>query len=147
MMTGKIEYYSIISETTAELTIKRSKFIAHASPTSATQSADKYIAAISKQFQDAKHNCFAYKIGTGDAASFRFSDAGEPSGTAGRPILRAIENRNLTNVVVVVSRYFGGIKLGAGGLSRAYHSAALTVLDKANIIEYHPRIIFSLKFP
>jgi len=83
----------------------------------------------------------------GDQALFRFSDDGEPSGTAGRPILQAIETKDLTNIALVVSRYFGGTKLGTGGLIRAYNSAALEALNKAKIVAKYPQIILRLKFP
>ncbi len=146
MESGK-EYYSITTKVFAELTIKGSKFISHAAPADKRDMAEKYIDEISNHFHDATHNCFAYKIGAGDAAIFRFSDAGEPSGTAGRPILQAIEHKDLTNVVAAVTRYFGGTKLGTGGLIRAYHSAALAALEKAQIIKHHPETILSLKFP
>jgi len=111
------------------------------------EGAEKYIDAISSKFKDATHNCFAYKIGNGDQAVFRFSDDGEPSGTAGRPILQAIETKDLTNLALVVTRYFGGTKLGTGGLIRAYNSVALKALNNVKVISKYPQIIMRLKFP
>ena len=109
------EFKTIMAEVSGEIVIKGSRFIAHATPVSAQSAAAEFIASISQRFHDATHNCFAWKIGLSDAAVFRFSDAGEPSGTAGRPILQAAETRDLTNLAVVVTRYFGGTKLGTGG--------------------------------
>ncbi|MFQ5824666.1 MAG: IMPACT family protein [bacterium] len=145
-MTSKEGFCSIKAEAVAELTVKDSKFIAHAAPSANQEKAEKYVTVITNKFQDATHNCYAYKIGVGDRCIFRFNDAGEPSGTAGRPILQAIERKKLTHVVVVVARYFGGTKLGTGGLMRAYKSAALAALDKAMIVKYYPQIALRLKF-
>lgn len=128
------------------MTVKGSKFIAHATPAADKEIAETFIAEIAEQFRDATHNCFAYKIGVGDAATFHFSDAGEPSGTAGRPILQAIDTKKLTNVAVVVTRYFGGTKLGTGGLVRAYHSAALAALNEAAVVPHFPQIQLRLSF-
>ena len=139
-------YFSIETEVVAEIVVKASKFIARGAPVSEQSEADNYVKTIAKRFHDATHNCFAYKIGTGDNAVFRFSDAGEPSGTAGRPILQAIESKDLTNVVVIVTRYFGGTKLGTGGLIRAYSGAALAALNKAKIITSYPNTTLRLQF-
>ncbi len=141
------KYFSIESEVSAGLVVKGSKFITNAAPVAEKEEAEKYISTISARFKEATHNCFAYKTGMGDQAIFRFSDDGEPSGTAGRPILQAIETKDLTNIALVVSRYFGGTKLGTGGLIRAYNSAALEALNKAKIVAKYPQIILRLKFP
>jgi len=141
------KYFFIVSEVSAGLVVKGSKFIANAAPVAEKEEAEKYIATISARFKNATHNCFAYKTGIADQALFRFSDDGEPSGTAGRPILQAIETKDLTNLALVVSRYFGGTKLGTGGLIRAYNSAALEALNKAKIVAKYPQIILRLKFP
>ncbi len=141
------KYFSIESEVSAGLVAKGSKFIANAAPVAEKEEAEKYISTISARFKEATHNCFAYKTGIADQALFRFSDDGEPSGTAGRPILQAIETKDLTNIALVVSRYFGGTKLGTGGLIRAYNSAALEALNKAKIVAKYPQIILRLKFP
>ncbi|MFQ5675934.1 MAG: YigZ family protein [bacterium] len=146
-MSASESFLTIKSEVVAEEGVKGSKFIAHASPVSTREDAEDYLKRISDRFMDATHNCFAYKIGTGDRAIIRFSDAGEPSGTAGRPILQAIETKELANIVVVVARYFGGTKLGTGGLIRAYRSCALAALSKATTVEYYPQVILRLLFP
>lgn len=140
------EFKTIMAEVSGEIVIKGSRFIAHATPVSAQSAAAEFIASISQRFHDATHNCFAWKIGLSDAAVFRFSDAGEPSGTAGRPILQAAETRDLTDLAVVVTRYFGGTKLGTGGLIRAYSAATLAALEQAEIIISYPQITVTLKF-
>lgn len=113
-----------------ELIIKKSRFLAHVAPVSSPEEADEVIAAIKKQYWDARHNCSAQVTGLrGDRA--RSSDDGEPSGTAGMPMLEVLRRRELTDVVAVVTRYFGGVKLGAGGLVRAYSSAVSEALDLA----------------
>ncbi|WP_223585549.1 YigZ family protein [Microbacterium sp. OVT16B] len=114
-----------------ELVIKKSRFIAHVEPVSSVPEADAVIAGIRKRFWDARHNCSAMITGLlGDQA--RSSDDGEPSGTAGIPMLEVLRRRDLTDVVAVVTRYFGGVKLGAGGLVRAYSTAVSEALDLAS---------------
>lgn len=103
--------------------IKKSRFIAHAAPVSNAEAALSFFASVADP--QATHNCWAYKTADG----YRFNDDGEPGGTAGRPILQAIEGKNLNNVAVLVIRYFGGTKLGTGGLVRAYGGCAAKCLD------------------
>ncbi|RMD93332.1 MAG: YigZ family protein [Calditrichaeota bacterium] len=141
------EFLTIQSKVEARLTVKRSRFIASAAPVEHPEMAKNFIQEISSQYADATHNCFAYKLGVGDQAIFKISDAGEPSGTAGRPILQAIESKNLTNIAVVVTRYFGGIKLGIGGLIQAYSAAAMAVLNRAKIVKYYPKTLLKLIYP
>lgn len=108
--------------------IKGSRFIADAIPVSSPEAADRQLGVIRKTYHDATHHCFAYRLGlTGDP--YRSSDDGEPSGSAGAPILRQIESSGLSDVLIVVTRYFGGTKLGTGGLIRAYGNAAEAVLN------------------
>lgn len=108
-----------------ELSVKKSRFLAQALP---VESPDQAMAALAELSEtSASHNCFAYRVGD----QYRFSDDGEPGGTAGRPILAAIEGRGMDRVLVVVTRWFGGIKLGAGGLVRAYGGAAAECLRTA----------------
>ena len=109
----------------AMLEVKKSRHLARAEPVDSPQAALAFIERVS--VPDATHNCWAYRIG----AAYRFSDDGEPSGTAGKPILAAIDGQGLDGVAVVVTRWFGGIKLGAGGLVRAYGSAAAEALRTA----------------
>ncbi|WP_417511023.1 IMPACT family protein [Microbacterium sp.] len=117
-----------------ELVIKKSRFITHVAPVSLPEEADAVIAAVKKRAWDARHNCSAQVTGAlGERA--RSSDDGEPSGTAGVPMLEVLKRRELTDVVAVVTRYFGGIKLGAGGLVRAYSSAVSEALDLATLVD------------
>lgn len=117
-----------------EIVIKKSRFIAHVAPVSSPEEADAVIAAVRRRAWDARHNCSAQVTGPwGDRA--RSSDDGEPSGTAGVPMLEVIKRRELTDLVAVVTRYFGGVKLGAGGLGRAYSSAVSEALDHAALVD------------
>jgi uncharacterized YigZ family protein len=108
----------------AEVRERASRFLAFAFPASDAEQAAGQVARLKKQYHDATHVAFAWKIGSGDSAVARFSDAGEPSGTAGKPIASAIESAGVGDVAVAVVRYFGGTKLGTGGLARAYREAA-----------------------
>lgn len=108
----------------AEIRERASRFLAFAFPASDTEQAAGEVARLKKQYHDATHVAFAWKIGSGDSAVARSSDAGEPSGTAGKPIAAAIESAGIGDVAVAVVRYFGGTKLGTGGLARAYREAA-----------------------
>ena len=115
----------------AEFEIKKSKFISHTKNIESEESAREFITQIKKKYFDATHNCSAWIIGDKQKSN----DDGEPGGTAGNPILESIKKNNLTNICVVVTRYFGGIKLGAGGLIRAYSHAASLAISAAKIIE------------
>jgi uncharacterized YigZ family protein len=108
----------------AEIRERASRFLAFAFPASDAEKAAGEVARLKRQYHDATHVAFAWKIGSGDSAVARFSDAGEPSGTAGKPIAAAIESAGVGDVAVAVVRYFGGTKLGTGGLARAYREAA-----------------------
>ncbi len=131
---NSISYKTIRNSATAGLKVKGSKFIVHARHVETPGQAEKVIEEISKQYHDATHNCFAYRVGCPADVCTRQSDDGEPSGTAGRPILNVILGRRLFNVVVVVTRYFGGTKLGTGGLVRAYTDSTNLALQEATII-------------
>ena len=123
---------AIPTELTEE--IKKSRFIVNAAPVTSADQAAQFIDTISDP--NATHNCWAWKIGQ----QYRFNDDGEPTSTAGRPILSAIEGQDCDQVVVVVTRYFGGIKLGTGGLIRAYGGSASHCLQQATLIELIARI-------
>ncbi|MEM9599068.1 MAG: YigZ family protein [Acidobacteriota bacterium] len=114
--------------------IKGSRFLATVAPISDRGDAEARLAEIREEFRDATHNCYAWRLATG-SEDFRYSDDGEPSGTAGRPILQEIDGRRLSGVAVVVTRYYGGTKLGTGGLLRAYGGAAAEALDLAEVVE------------
>lgn len=125
---------TIASAVEHELVIKKSRFIAGIAPVPSPEDADAVIAAVRRQAWDARHHCSAQITGSlGERA--RSSDDGEPSGTAGVPMLEVLRRRELTDVVAVVTRYFGGVKLGAGGLVRAYSSSVSEALDLATVLD------------
>ncbi len=124
---------------------KGSKFIAMAFTVHDEKEVKAAIADIRKRYYDARHHCYAYMIGP-DKSYFRSSDDGEPAGTAGKPILNQILSKDVTNVCVVVVRYFGGIKLGVSGLINAYKTAAGEALENAQIVEKTVNEIYSLEF-
>ncbi|MBN8425535.1 YigZ family protein [Microbacterium esteraromaticum] len=129
-----------------ELVIKKSRFLTTVAPVESPEHADEIIAALKKTYWDARHNCSAQVTGlSGDRA--RSSDDGEPSGTAGMPMLEVLRRRELTDVVAVVTRYFGGIKLGAGGLVRAYSTAVSEALDGAALVDRLPLAQATLAVP
>lgn len=130
-------YRTIQGESTAHYEIQRSRFITHAKHVENEEDAREFITQRKKAYFDARHNCSAWVLGAaGDKQ--KSNDDGEPGGTAGNPILEAIKKNNLTDLVVVVTRYFGGIKLGAGGLIRAYGHAAVLGIEAADIITMTP---------
>ncbi len=116
----------------AELKVVGSRFIANLYPVSTKEEIESYLERIRKEFYDASHHCYAFRLGA-NAEQVRAADDGEPSGTAGKPILMVIEGAKLTNVLCVVTRYFGGTKLGTGGLARAYADAAKLDMEDAQI--------------
>jgi len=141
------EYRTVRDFKRMEVAVKNSRFIASTLSVDSEGKAKDFIEKVSKEFHDAHHHCFAYKVGVGKRQKYRYSDAGEPSGTAGRPIFEVIEQRRLTNVVVVVSRYFGGVELGTGGLARAYRQSALSVLDYRNTQIRYINTTLSFSYP
>ena len=126
-------YRSIARPASAQIKVSGSRFLAEALPAADEGEVEHHLERIRKREYGATHYCTAFRIGI-DAEIFRFNDNGEPSGTAGRPILRQIEARELTNTLVVVTRYFGGTRLGTGGLIRAYGVAASEALDSAGVV-------------
>lgn len=127
-------YKTITDLSEAIYTEKRSKFIAFAVPVQHADEVKEYLSEYTKKYYDARHLCYAYMLGP-ERKEFRANDNGEPSGTAGKPILGQINSKELTNILVMVVRYFGGIKLGTGGLVVAYKAAAAAVLEEAVLIE------------
>lgn len=138
-------YLTLQKGAEAEIKVKGSRFLAEALPAAEEADAEAAIAAIRKREYNATHHCTAYRIGPAGEV-FRFNDDGEPSGTAGQPILRQIEGRTLTNTLVVVTRYYGGTKLGTGGLIRAYGEAAALALDAAPVQQCILRDRLRLRF-
>lgn len=139
-------YYTLASACEASLTIQRSKFITYAYPIKSAQEALEEIATLRRQHYDATHVCWAYALGALHEET-RNSDDGEPSGTAGRPILGQIRSQEVSDLVVAVVRYFGGVKLGTGGLIEAYKESARLVLCEAPREEVILRRSFTLLFP
>jgi uncharacterized YigZ family protein len=141
-----MDYYSTIDRSSnAEFKDRGSKFIAYAYPIEDAESFKKYLQLLKKEHPKAVHHCFAYRLGiTGD--NFRVSDDGEPSGTAGRPILGQIDSKTLTNTAVIVVRYFGGTLLGVPGLINAYKTATSLVLQTIPVIQKQIESVYSLQF-
>ena len=129
-----MELYTIHTGGTGEIEEKKSRFIATVAPVSSEEEAAAFIASMKKKYWDARHNCSAFITGDRGEKS-RCSDDGEPSGTAGRPMLDVLEGAHVTNVCVVVTRYFGGTLLGTGGLVRAYSAAVRAALDNCTLIK------------
>lgn len=127
------EYHSVKAEETRTLKIEGSRFIATVFPVENRSEAEGCLARMRKEYHDATHHCFAYAIGS-EREEFRYSDAGEPSGSAGIKIFSAIKSKDLSDLSVIVTRYFGGTKLGVGRLGRAYFDAASLVLSEAQLI-------------
>lgn len=123
--------------------VKGSSFIAFITSVESLEDIENHLQTIRSKHADANHNCYAYKLGQ----AVRFSDDGEPGGTAGRPMLEVLQKRNLDHVLAVVTRYFGGTKLGAGGLVRAYSGALAKALDEAGVVEIKDRVMLSFEVP
>ncbi len=128
-------FKTIENDATAIVEEKRSKFIANIFKINSVEEAENKLQEVKKKYYDARHNCFAYIVEDEGILKKKFSDDGEPSGTAGSPILNVIEKNELCNVLIVVTRYFGGILLGAGGLVRAYTESAAKAVNETNILE------------
>ena len=127
-------YLTVAREGSAEIEVKRSRFIAHVARVSTEKAARGFVETTRKQRWDARHNCSAFVLGPTGAVA-RSNDDGEPSGTAGAPMLEVLRGAGVTDVAVVVTRYFGGILLGAGGLVRAYGDAVRAGLDEVGLLE------------
>lgn len=142
---AKGTYLTIGSSGETEITIQKSRFICRAKRVTSEKEANQFIQTICKQHWDATHNCYAYLVSENIQKS---SDDGEPSGTAGRPILEVIQAKQLQQTVIVITRYFGGVKLGAGGLVRAYSQGASAAIEAAGIIkcQLHQQIIFTFDY-
>ncbi len=140
------KYFTIASQSDAVFREKMSRFLSFAIPVSSAAEAKEYIGMYANEYHDARHVCWAYMIGA-DRKEFLSTDNGEPSGTAGKPILGQINSFNLTNIVIIVVRYFGGIKLGTSGLISAYREAAKLAIEAAEIIEGREMATLTLTFP
>lgn len=143
-MTENIKYISVACDATAEITEKKSRFICNICHIESAEEAEIFIEKIKKQYYNAKHNVYAYILNDGTK---KYTDDGEPSKTAGLPILEMLDKQGITDVVCVVTRYFGGILLGTGGLVRAYTEAAKQGLNKAGIVTMEKCDIYEMSLP
>ncbi|MEZ0117228.1 UNVERIFIED_ORG: putative YigZ family protein [Heyndrickxia coagulans] len=138
------EYFTVKGEAVHEIDIQKSRFIAHVKRAESEEEALRFIASVKKKHRDANHNCSAYMIGEQNLIQ-KASDDGEPAGTAGVPMLEVLKKKDLKDTAVVVTRYFGGIKLGAGGLIRAYSKAASEGINACGIVKRALTAIFHVK--
>ena len=138
---------SVEKECVIEFEERKSKFIGYVKPVRSKQEAEDFIASIREKHKDATHNCTAYKVIDNGQEYFKTDDDGEPSGTAGKPMGDIITYMEVTNLAVVATRYFGGIKLGAGGLVRNYAKTAKLAIQEAGIAEYVERKTYMIDFP
>ena len=139
------EYYTIEKPSTAEFKDRGSRFLAYAFPITSAEEFKKRIRELREEHPKAAHHCFAYRIGT-DGNNFRAGDDGEPSGSAGKPILGQIDSKELTNLAVVVVRYFGGTLLGVPGLINAYKTAASLALQLTPIVKKPVLAVYEIEF-
>ncbi len=148
-MSHIIESFSTIDKEYGpeEIKEKGSRFISYLYPIKTKEVADSIIAELRKKYHDSTHVCFAYRLGNGEEDYFRYNDDGEPSGTAGIPIYNEIKSKEYFNNLVAVIRYYGGTKLGTGGLTRAYGQAAKKVLDGSKRVTIHVKQKVSIFFP
>jgi uncharacterized YigZ family protein len=144
---GLRPYQTILTAGESEIVINKSRFLGYCLPVSSEQEAQQALSQIRKRHYDARHCCYAFRLVVGDIA--RSSDDGEPSGTAGAPILSVLSGSNLENVLCAVVRYFGGVLLGTGGLVRAYGKAASEALDHAQTVKMQlsARISVDVSYP
>lgn len=141
-----MDYLTLAEPSEAKYTEKMSKFLAFAHPVESTEEAKAVIAGYARKYHDARHVCWAYMLGA-RRLDYQSNDNGEPSGTAGKPILGQINSFGLTNVVIAVVRYFGGIKLGTSGLIAAYREAARAAIEAGEIIDVHEMARICFTFP
>ena len=143
-----MKFKTISKITNSKFTVKGSKFLGYAYPVESKEEIDEILVDIRKKYYDATHHCYAWQLGYDKDITFRYNDDGEPSGTAGKPIYGAIQRLDLTNVLVVSIRYYGGTKLGTGGLIKAYGQSASDTLELAKIktVEIGDKISFNCNY-
>ena len=139
-------YKTLLCAASDEFVVNKSRFIGHGCPCETEEAALAFLAGIRARHKDATHNCYAYIVGA-NMGIMRYSDDGEPGGTAGMPIIEVMKARGVTNCAVVVTRYFGGILLGAGGLVRAYSQGAAAALNACGVGVMHPTARYLLEVP
>jgi uncharacterized YigZ family protein len=138
-------YYTISAPSEGLFKDRGSRFIAHAYPVTTEKEIKEIQASLRKKYHDARHHCYAYRLGY-DKSAYRVNDDGEPSGTAGKPIFGQIQSKDLTNIFIVVIRYFGGTLLGVSGLINAYRTAAVDAIDHAQIIQKTVMDLYEISF-
>lgn len=138
-------YKTIKDSASAEIVEKKSKFIANVFYIENKDEAENIIKQINKKYHDARHNCYAYRVINEEGIFEKASDDGEPSGTAGAPMLNILVKQNIVNVLVIVTRYFGGILLGTGGLVKAYTDSTKKVIEKANLTKLEKGFLYKLE--
>lgn len=143
---SEIAYKTLQQEGSDEFVVQKSRFIAYASPMETQEKALDYIRSIKEKHRDASHYCYSYVIGA-NAGIMRYQDDGEPTGTAGQPIMEIIKIKSLVNACVVVVRYFGGVLLGTGGLVRAYSHGANLAVESAGEVTMEPSVQLCLTIP
>lgn len=141
-------YKTLLKAADSEFVVNKSRFIGYGCPCETEEAALAFLASIRAKHKDASHNCYAYIIGP-NMGVMRYSDDGEPGGTAGMPIIEVMKARGVTNCAVVVTRYFGGVLLGAGGLVRAYSQGAAAALDACGVGTIYPtaRLLLEVGYP
>lgn len=144
-MDSDLAYLTPVKKAGLQFTVQGSKFIATLAPAESEAAGSEILNTISAEFPDATHHSYAFRIGTGSALIERSSDDGEPAGTAGAPMLQILQGRNVSDALVVGTRYFGGTKLGIGGLTRAYRECARLSLEKAVLKTKEPLDSFQLQ--
>ncbi|MBR4442210.1 MAG: YigZ family protein [Clostridia bacterium] len=145
---GLISYKTLMKRASDEFIVNKSRFIGHGAPVESEEEALAFLAEMRRTYADASHNCYAYIVGA-NMGVMRYSDDGEPGGTAGMPIIEVMKNRGVTNACVVVTRYFGGVLLGAGGLVRAYTQGAAAAVNACGVGVMHPtaRSMMDVPYP
>ncbi len=143
---GVMDYRTVSRQSETELEIKRSRFIGRCFPVADEEQALTILAAVKKQHWDARHNCYAYAVGERMEIA-RYSDDGEPAGTAGLPMMEVLRQTGVTNALCVVTRYFGGVLLGTGGLVRAYTRAASDAVQAAGLVDMRACVEYRLNVP
>ena len=139
-------YKTLLRDAQDEFIVNKSRFIGHGRPCETEEDALAFLAEMRAKYKDATHNCYAYIIGP-NMGVMRYSDDGEPGGTAGMPIIEVMKARGVTNAAVVVTRYFGGVLLGAGGLVRAYSQGAAAALNASGVGVMHPTARYLMALP
>ena len=139
-------YKTLMERGDDEFIVNKSRFIGHGAPAESEEQALSFLGEMRRKYPDASHNCYAYIIGP-NMGVMRYSDDGEPGGTAGMPIIEVMKNRGVTNACVVVTRYFGGVLLGAGGLVRAYTQGAAAAINRCGVGVMHPTARYMMDVP